>query len=97
MSAPLPDWCMPIFPIADAYHEHLGRQYKENLMASQAMSEAFLNEIRTEQAWKDADLATRIIEAFAGKAVSDPRERAVYNSAMQTMTMYLTYGVEVKK
>jgi hypothetical protein len=66
-------------------------------MASQAISEALVNELRTEQAWRDADLATRIIQAFAVKAISDPRERAVYNAALKTMAMYLQWNVEVKK
>jgi seryl-tRNA(Sec) selenium transferase len=97
MSAPLPDWCMPIFPIADAYHEHLGRQSKENLMATVAAIDPWLIDTeRREQANKEAEFATRIIEALASQ-MRCPRESDLYNTAIATMTMYLTKSVEVKK
>lgn len=67
-------------------------------MATQAINQWFIDDIRMEQAAKDADLATRIIEAFAGQPVVNmsPSERCAYDAALRTMTTYLTHEVFAK-
>lgn len=62
-------------------------------MATLAMRQWIKDEIRAEQVAKDADLATRIIESFAGvpNGSMSPVERNAYEAALRTMTLYFTH------
>lgn len=67
-------------------------------MATQAINQWMLDDLKTEQAYKDAELATRIIEAFAAvpEVNLNPRALATYHAALRTMQLYLTHEVKVK-
>jgi hypothetical protein len=61
-------------------------------MATQAINQWMLDEIKTEQAYKDAELATRIVDAYAGTPDYEmsPDVLAAYKAAVRTLTTYAT-------